>query len=112
MRSMPPMYFLRAPGTTTDACCDTSNDCVHSNACYASGDTSVDVDVDGDNDYCNDTNGVWVDCLNSESSTYPTGYFCDDAPTYDQIETPEYNNLLPPILIILLVGSTHLRQRK
>jgi hypothetical protein len=45
-----------------DACCNDENDCVNNDACYSPDTTpSVDVDSDGDTDYCTST-GVWKDC--------------------------------------------------
>jgi hypothetical protein len=66
--------------SSDDACCDASNDCVHSNGCYASSHVNTDVDGDTDNDYCNA--GTWYDCLNSNQC--PSGFSC------------ESNNCIPP----------------
>jgi len=49
-----------SPPSTYDACCDSSSDCAFNSTCYSNGTITVDVDGNGDNDYCN--NGVWSDC--------------------------------------------------
>ena len=41
-------------------------------ASVSSGDTTVDFDCDGDNDYCN--TGLWYDC--NTDSQCPSGYYC------------------------------------
>ncbi|MCD6590639.1 MAG: hypothetical protein J7K72_01570 [Candidatus Aenigmarchaeota archaeon] len=56
----------------SNACCNANNKCVHSDTCYASGTAGVDVDGDGDNDYC--SSGIWYDC--STDSQCASGYSC------------------------------------
>jgi hypothetical protein len=50
------------------ACCDNPNDCVYNGVCYSPGTApGIDVDMDGDNDYCGDL-GTWWDCGGSGTS--------------------------------------------
>ncbi|MBN1503087.1 LamG domain-containing protein [Candidatus Woesearchaeota archaeon] len=58
------------PTITTDACCDQNSDCVNSSTCYANTDNTIDIDSNGDNEYCN--SGQWVDC-NSVADCDPAG---------------------------------------
>lgn len=50
--------------TNDRACCDDKNDCVYNGNCYPHGTDNVDVDGDGDNDYC--WYGGWHDCASDE----------------------------------------------
>lgn len=60
--------------SNTNACCDSSNDCVDSSNCYSSGTSPVDADNDGDADYC--LNGVWYDCY--DDSDCHSSEFCQN----------------------------------
>ena len=60
---------IEVPPALTDACCDTSTDCVNSNTCYTNAAT-LDVDSTGDLDVC--SSGTWIDCT-TVSHCDPTG---------------------------------------
>jgi hypothetical protein len=64
---------LHSTPTGSDACCNASNKCVHSNTCYVTTYATVDVDSNGDNDYCNA--GQWVDC--STDVQCNASYYCN-----------------------------------
>ncbi|MBN2367782.1 LamG domain-containing protein, partial [Candidatus Woesearchaeota archaeon] len=75
-----------ASNSSQDACCLASTDCVSPDGtCVDTGDVSLDVDNDGDTDYCN--SGTWYDCLTSEQCGGSTCYVtlnCDNhGPTQD-----------------------------
>ena len=61
-----------APGSVSDACCATGDGCVDSNICYPDADNSQDIDLDGDNDYCDA--GTWRDC--NTAAECPLNYAC------------------------------------
>jgi hypothetical protein len=65
---------IESPPAASDACCDASTDCVHSNTCYASGTASVDVDGNGEVDYC--SSHIWYDCSTDAQCNTASGYRC------------------------------------
>ncbi|MBT6831818.1 hypothetical protein HOA64_02045, partial [bacterium] len=96
--------------TVTDACCSSSNKCVHSNTCYASATAGTDVDSDGDTDYC--LSGDWRDCSTDAQCDTANGFHCASGDcvawstnmdigtassvydTSEDVELREYNSVL------------------
>ena len=77
--------------TVTDACCNTTSDCVFSNTCYISGYISLNVDGDLDNDYCNA--GIWADC--NTDAECNTGYYCGTNDCLSSSVTVNYTQPTP-----------------
>ncbi|MBT7402458.1 LamG domain-containing protein, partial [Candidatus Woesearchaeota archaeon] len=95
-----------------DACCSDSNDCVNDSTCYDNAYVSADVDVDGDNDFCN--LGTWYDC-NTDTQCNET-YTCNSNNClFDEIvinftaPTPENNSrqIANSVVINVSVNSTY-----
>lgn len=60
---------------STDACCSLPDKCVFSDSCYNSTSYPIDIDVDGDLDYCD--SGEWIDCNNNFQCDTASGYYCN-----------------------------------
>jgi hypothetical protein len=69
-----------ASSSGDDACCTISTNCVDSSTCHTSGTSPADVDLDGDNDYCN--LGTWRDCNSNDDCVAAEGEKCSSV-THD-----------------------------
>ncbi|MBN1175880.1 LamG domain-containing protein, partial [Candidatus Woesearchaeota archaeon] len=71
-------------GSADSVCCSSSRDCyLNSNTCYTSGFSAVDVNGDGDDDYC--LSGTWYDC--ETDADCPTNIVCDS--NHDCVLAPD-----------------------
>ncbi|MDK2907944.1 MAG: hypothetical protein PWQ87_402, partial [Candidatus Woesearchaeota archaeon] len=58
----------------SDACCNSETKCVYNDTCYPNDAQGVDVDMDGDKDYC--IAGTWFDCNTDAECNTAGGYHC------------------------------------